>query len=78
MAKKTGRPRSGDPRDGLNAFDSTAKVSHGKHLREDGRRCPRCGTPFAWTDLAALARCAELARAQESAPWLPAAVSGAA
>ena len=28
----------------------------------DGPRiCWRCGTPFAWTDAAALARCAELA-----------------
>ena len=27
-----------------------------------GRICPRCGTPFAWTDETALARCAELAR----------------
>ena len=25
-------------------------------------RCWRCGTPFAWTDAAALARCAGLAR----------------
>ena len=28
-----------------------------------GRVCWRCGTPFAWTDEQALARCTELARA---------------
>lgn len=27
-----------------------------------GRVCWRCGTPFAWTDAAALARCTELAQ----------------